>query len=103
MLHAQAVDGGGFPEAALAAFTEPLQYPAALSSADSFLTGKKDHPVARDAADEAERLLRLAWSGDEAAVRSSFENLGHCYAKPESVNDIPSTPTDEAAATNGRH
>lgn len=102
MLHAQAVDGGGFPEAAFAAFTEPLQYPAALSSADSFLTEKKYHPVARDAADEAERLLRLAWSGDEAAARSYFENLGHCYAKPESVNDIPSIPTDAAAATNGR-
>ena len=87
ILHATAVDSGGFPEAAFEVFIDSLQYPAAVNSAATFLPPNRDHPAVRDAADEAERLLRLAWIGDESAARRYFENLGSCYANPESVYD----------------
>jgi hypothetical protein len=97
-LHAKAVDNGGFPEVAFEVFIDTLRYPAAVNSAHTFLPPDRNHPAARDAEDEAERLLRLAWIGDEAAARSYFVNLGSCHAEPESAHDVPAA-TKNAAAT----
>ncbi|WP_417593742.1 hypothetical protein [Parasphingorhabdus sp.] len=97
MLHADAVDDGAFPEAAIDAMIDQLRLPAAVNAIDFFLTEDRDHPAARDAASEAERLLTRTLAGDPAAARTYFENLGLCSTLPEAVQDGPAVATDAEA------
>lgn len=86
MLHADAVDDGAFPAAAIDAFIDQLTLQEALHAADFFGTEDRDDPAYRDAADEAERLLTLALAGNAAAARAYFDNLGLCSTQPEMVH-----------------
>lgn len=98
MLHADAVDDGAFPGAAMDAFPEALRLPYALQAVEFFRTTQLDHPAYRDAADAAERQLQLALAGDSAASRSYFEALGQCSMQPEEVREYPADAADAPAS-----
>ncbi len=95
-LHADAVDEYAFPDTAEAVFIDQLRLPGAMQAIGFFQTEDPDHPAARLAAQEAERLLTLALGGDAAAARTYFENLGLCSTLPETLKDAPAeTDFDE--------
>ncbi|MFK7842761.1 MAG: hypothetical protein AB8B54_10895 [Sphingorhabdus sp.] len=102
MFHADALDEGTFPNAAMDVFIEELRFTSAMHMADFFLTEDRVHPAHLDAAKEAERLLVLALAGDGLAARTYLENLGQCYIRPDVVRDVPEVATD-AAATITQH
>ncbi|MEH6790556.1 hypothetical protein [Parasphingorhabdus sp.] len=98
MLHADAVDDGAFPGAAMDAFPEALRLPYAMQAVEFFRTTQLDHPAYRDAADAAERQLQLALAGDSDASRTYFEALGQCSMQPEEVRDYPADAVDAPAS-----
>lgn len=98
MFHADVLDDGTFPDAAMDVFIEDLRVTSAMNMADFFLLEDPVHLAYRNAAKEADRLLVLALAGDGPAARTYFENLGQCYIRPEVVRDVPEVATDAAAA-----
>ncbi len=99
MVHAGAIHYGTFPETVVDAFIDQLQLPAAVNAVDFFITEDRDHPAARDASDEADRLMGLALAGDATAAHIYFNNLGLCSTQPEMVQDGKPVAIDAAATT----
>ncbi|UAB77781.1 hypothetical protein INR77_13515 [Erythrobacter sp. SCSIO 43205] len=86
-LHADAVDDGAFPRAAMNAFPADLRLGNAIASAEFFRLDVMAHGLVRDASNEAEMRLRAALDGDTEALRAYFEALGECSVTAESVSD----------------
>ncbi|MEP1421980.1 MAG: RidA family protein [Erythrobacter sp.] len=86
-LHADAVDDGAFPTAALEALPEPLRLNSAIAAAEFFRLDTMAEGLMRDAADEAEGRLRRALDGEVQAFQTYFEALGLCWSEPETVRD----------------
>ena len=82
-LHADAVDDGAFPRAAMEAFPADLRLGNAIASAEFFRLDVLAHGLMREASDEAERQLRRALGGDTEAFQTYFEALGECSVTAE--------------------